>query len=429
MTDDRRTGDTGYFRVGSEDRIFLDAHTGVPNKEGFRVGFEELIDRLTTIYLTQAIEEDDQVTNEDSANTLADKVFREHDRIRAKKGDGKLRAYPGTMAIAASDLDHFKSINDTHGHGHGDLILEVFAQALSLTGRTKREGDVAGFEGRVGGEEFMQLFYAVGPADAKKMVDKFRLNMEIHRDPDKKTKLTFSAGISHLDYRDIAFEVHQRFRDSGFMGQEGGIAEFIASDKFVEYKEKLYKRKHKEADKAAYVSKSLGRGITVNYGETVQNIHALYMKAINTMTNILEQYAEWAPAIKEAREVGDMETQVREQCDTFEYSFLRNMEGMQAEEATYIDLPVRCQLAVKGALAGKAYENIHGSTRNYEEDAFALFKGALTNGCSNLPISFGLVNGADDPLIAQEELLQEVYGKLKVLEDFADRFTQKQMQE
>jgi diguanylate cyclase (GGDEF)-like protein len=46
-------------------------------------------------------------------------------------------------------LDHFKSINDTHGHEAGDLVLKRFAELLRKNTRTS---DMCG---RLGGEEFV----------------------------------------------------------------------------------------------------------------------------------------------------------------------------------------------------------------------------------------------------------------------------------
>ena len=54
----------------------------------------------------------------------------------------------GQLAILMLDIDHFKSINDTHGHRVGDTVLQAFG---ALCQRTLRPYDTMG---RVGGEEF-----------------------------------------------------------------------------------------------------------------------------------------------------------------------------------------------------------------------------------------------------------------------------------
>lgn len=53
--------------------------------------------------------------------------------------------------FVVADLDHFKAINDVHGHAAGDRALEIFADAVT---DALREGELAG---RLGGEEFAML--------------------------------------------------------------------------------------------------------------------------------------------------------------------------------------------------------------------------------------------------------------------------------
>ena len=51
--------------------------------------------------------------------------------------------------VVMADLDHFKKINDTHGHNAGDVVLKTFAEALKSNTRSSN------ICGRLGGEEFL----------------------------------------------------------------------------------------------------------------------------------------------------------------------------------------------------------------------------------------------------------------------------------
>ncbi len=62
---------------------------------------------------------------------------------------------PPPIAVALVDLDHFKGINDAHGHDVGDRVLRIAAQAL--------DGSGANIAGRMGGEEFVLLLYGSRP--------------------------------------------------------------------------------------------------------------------------------------------------------------------------------------------------------------------------------------------------------------------------
>ena len=61
------------------------------------------------------------------------------------------RRYGHTLGVLLLDLDHFKTVNDTHGHLAGDLVLCEFARRVE---NALRAGDIAG---RWGGEEFLVL--------------------------------------------------------------------------------------------------------------------------------------------------------------------------------------------------------------------------------------------------------------------------------
>jgi diguanylate cyclase (GGDEF)-like protein len=65
------------------------------------------------------------------------------------------------------DIDHFKNINDQHGHQVGDEVIELVAERLS---RFVRPGDILG---RYGGEEFALLLPA-GPDDPRALAERLR---------------------------------------------------------------------------------------------------------------------------------------------------------------------------------------------------------------------------------------------------------------
>src|SRR5207244_5445715 len=57
----------------------------------------------------------------------------------------------GHYTLAMADVDHFKNINDRHGHDVGDQVLKMVAAKLALVGGSGRAF-------RYGGEEFAVLF-------------------------------------------------------------------------------------------------------------------------------------------------------------------------------------------------------------------------------------------------------------------------------
>ncbi len=96
------------------------------------------------------------------------------------------------------DIDNFKSVNDTHGHGVGDLALVTFANHLKTN---IRKGDVAI---RWGGEEFIVLFKGM---DDDKMMHRSAarlLERPLHI-PELPAPITFSAGVTRIrDYLTVA---------------------------------------------------------------------------------------------------------------------------------------------------------------------------------------------------------------------------------
>lgn len=75
---------------------------------------------------------------------------------------------PGALSLALFDLDHFKQVNDTHGHPVGDAVLAAVASAVADSTRT------ADAVCRYGGEEFAIVLVDTGPDEARLACERFR---------------------------------------------------------------------------------------------------------------------------------------------------------------------------------------------------------------------------------------------------------------
>ena len=102
-------------------------------------------------------------------------------------------------ALVMIDLDHFKSINDQHGHGTGDHVL------IEVTERCKDNLRVHDIIARLGGEEFCILLPYTNQEQAQKVAERLRQKIEIMPiiSEGKRIKVTISVGISLVAVGDV----------------------------------------------------------------------------------------------------------------------------------------------------------------------------------------------------------------------------------
>ena len=95
------------------------------------------------------------------------------------------------IAMVMLDIDHFKEVNDSHGHAAGDHVLREVSKALAMT---SRQTDIIG---RVGGEEFAILLIDATPSMAGMLAERLRGAVEALTIAFEGTPipLTISAGI------------------------------------------------------------------------------------------------------------------------------------------------------------------------------------------------------------------------------------------
>jgi diguanylate cyclase (GGDEF)-like protein len=133
------------------------------------------------------------------------------------------------MALISIDLDGFKQVNDTYGHGAGDLLLIQVADRIKA--RLHRDHVL----GRMGGDEFMVVVPDILPADMGPLVE------------------TLIAAISHEPY-DLS---------NGSTARVGASIGFACLPEDAGSTVELRVR----ADEALYAAKVAGKGVSRRYGE------------------------------------------------------------------------------------------------------------------------------------------------------------------
>ncbi|WP_370521597.1 GGDEF domain-containing protein [Novosphingobium sp. ERN07] len=101
------------------------------------------------------------------------------------------------LCVAFCDIDHFKRVNDTHGHDTGDRVIRAIGEALARI--TNDNCHVA----RQGGEEFVMLFRGKTPQEAWDKLDAVRENFGARNFVNRSTEepigqITFSGGIADV---------------------------------------------------------------------------------------------------------------------------------------------------------------------------------------------------------------------------------------
>lgn len=106
----------------------------------------------------------------------------------------RLRSSNAPMALLMLDIDHFKQVNDVHGHAMGDTVLQGFSATVS---RQLRQSDLLG---RYGGEEFCVCLPGISLVDAQLVAERLRaavLAIPFATPQGTPLHITVSLGLAH----------------------------------------------------------------------------------------------------------------------------------------------------------------------------------------------------------------------------------------
>lgn len=149
-------------------------------------------------------------------DSLTDLYLRRYVLARFNSEMIRCRRFGHGLSVAMCDVDHFKRINDKHGHDVGDEVLKAIANLFLEQART------IDCVARFGGEEFLFLFIETEKQEALLAAERVRESVEAH-DMPQGLKVTISIGVA--SYPDDGSEIEPLIKKADealFRAKENG---------------------------------------------------------------------------------------------------------------------------------------------------------------------------------------------------------------
>lgn len=137
----------------------------------------------------------------------------------AKKEVQRSRRYNHPFCLFMIDADHFKNVNDTHGHAVGDLVLQALADCCR---RTLRESDIVA---RFGGEEFVILLPEASIENAHRVAERLRIKISklvVKNEQNEDVQFTVSIGLVSSTVTDNIAEMLKMSDEALYEAKEHG---------------------------------------------------------------------------------------------------------------------------------------------------------------------------------------------------------------
>ena len=167
--------------------------------------------------LAQALEQIRQLATHDDLTGLLNRRAM-LDRMQLEQRRSLRSGSP--LLIAQLDIDHFKAVNDTHGHAAGDLVLQSFADTVR---RNVRDTDVLA---RWGGEEFVLLLCDTPASDAVTLMERLRQAVQAMQVPvaqgGQPITVTVSIGLARHTPADPLAGTLERADQALYAAKAGG---------------------------------------------------------------------------------------------------------------------------------------------------------------------------------------------------------------
>jgi len=120
------------------------------------------------------------------------------------------------LAVLIADIDHFKRVNDTYGHGVGDEVLRVFGTIIAADCRYED------FPGRYGGEEFVVMLPETSVSGTQSLYYRVRDNIIKQNMLTSPDVVTFSAGVAGYEHGDTQESLLKKADDALYEAKNNG---------------------------------------------------------------------------------------------------------------------------------------------------------------------------------------------------------------
>jgi len=159
----------------------------IQDEKNETIGAVEIFSDASNLLATkQRLAELERLAMLDTLTELPNRRYLEHElNLRL----AELKRYGWPFGLMFFDLDHFKKINDEHGHDAGDMTLKMVARNIL---HNIRSSDVIG---RWGGDEFLGVLRNVDQANLKSLAERYRILIKNSAVPAEPESLTVTASI------------------------------------------------------------------------------------------------------------------------------------------------------------------------------------------------------------------------------------------
>lgn len=153
-----------------------------------------------------------------TTDVLTKLLNRRHFESDFKKELAKAKRFGSPVSIAFIDIDYFKKINDTYGHGVGDMVIKHVSRVMQ---RNMREGNILA---RFGGDEFVVLFPNTNSREAVEAMERVRkaLNTTPYMHDGAELPVTISVGVSEVDVNESMIDANKRADDALYAAKQAG---------------------------------------------------------------------------------------------------------------------------------------------------------------------------------------------------------------